>query len=117
MAPASRSNTGRSRAATVKTHAFFGKLFKTDASENTRKKHQDRVGAINALEPSIQALSDEQLRAKTEEFRGRVKRGESLDSLLPEAFAVRPNATHAACCRTHRVLALCQHASPFICYS
>jgi curved DNA-binding protein CbpA len=73
----------------VKAAAFFGKMFKQDASENTRKKYQDRVDAINALEPAMQALSDEQLRAKTDEFRQRVKRGESLDALLPEAFAVR----------------------------
>ncbi|GBF93465.1 translocase subunit chloroplastic [Raphidocelis subcapitata] len=77
----------RGRARAVKANAFFGKLFKQDASENTRKKYQDRVDAINALEPAMQALSDEQLRAKTEEFKQRVKRGESLDSLLPEAFA------------------------------
>ncbi|HEX5512772.1 MAG TPA: preprotein translocase subunit SecA [Gammaproteobacteria bacterium] len=43
---------------------------------------------INALEPDLQALSDAQLRAKTEEFRQRLDEGASLDSLLPEAFAV-----------------------------
>ena len=78
-----------SRSGALQTRAFFGKMFKQDPSENTRKKYQDRVDAINALEPSLQALSDEQLRAKTDEFKGRVKRGESLDALLPEAFAVR----------------------------
>jgi preprotein translocase subunit SecA len=46
------------------------------------------VRAINALEPKIQALSDEELRGKTDEFRERVAKGESLDALLPEAFAV-----------------------------
>ncbi len=46
------------------------------------------VRAANQLEPQIQALTDEQLRAKTEEFRARVKSGTSLDELLPEAFAV-----------------------------
>lgn len=85
-APASRR--GGSRARVVKANAFFNKIFKQDASENTRKKYQDRVDAINALEPSMQALSDDALRAKTDEFRARVKGGESLDSLLPEAFAV-----------------------------
>ncbi|KIY99555.1 Protein translocase subunit secA, partial [Monoraphidium neglectum] len=63
-------------------------MFKQDPSENTRKKYQDRVDAINALEPKIQAMSDEELRGMTEQFKQRVKRGESLDSLLPEAFAV-----------------------------
>lgn len=80
----------------MKSHAFFGKLFKSDASEGTRKKYQDRVDAINALEPSMQALSDDQLRAKTGEFKQRVQRGESLDALLPEAFAVRAAAPTAA---------------------
>jgi len=47
-----------------------------------------RVAKINALEPAMQALSDEQLRAKTVEFRERLAKGETLDSLLEEAFAV-----------------------------
>ncbi|MGI6119772.1 MAG: preprotein translocase subunit SecA [Desulfosporosinus sp.] len=52
------------------------------------RKYQKRVAVINSLEPSIQALSDDELRGKTAEFRGRLERGESLDSMLPEAFAV-----------------------------
>jgi len=47
------------------------------------------VRKINALEPQMQALSDAELQAKTAEFKERVARGESLDRLLPEAFAVR----------------------------
>ncbi len=46
------------------------------------------VEKINALEPSMIALSDSELQAKTPEFRERIKNGESLDKLLPEAFAV-----------------------------
>lgn len=46
------------------------------------------VEKINALEPQISVLSDENLRAKTDEFRKRVQAGETLDALLPEAFAV-----------------------------
>jgi preprotein translocase subunit SecA len=46
------------------------------------------VEQINSLEPSVQKLSDAELRAKTGEFRGRIDRGESLDSLLFEAFAI-----------------------------
>jgi len=46
------------------------------------------VRKINALEPQMQALSDAELQAKTGEFRERVANGESLDKLLPEAFAV-----------------------------
>src|SRR5204862_7682830 len=45
------------------------------------------VDAVNALEPSISALSDEQLRGQTELFRERLANGEKLDALLPEAFA------------------------------
>jgi preprotein translocase subunit SecA len=50
------------------------------------------VDKINALEPSISALSDDALKAKTPEFRRRVEQGEALDALLPEAFAVAREA-------------------------
>ena len=58
-------------------------------SRNDRliKKKQKIVKKINALEPEFQALSDEALKAKTEEFRSRLAQGETLDDLLPEAFA------------------------------
>ncbi|HVQ34216.1 MAG TPA: hypothetical protein VMS49_09785, partial [Lysobacter sp.] len=46
------------------------------------------VKKVNALEPQMQALSDAELQAKTPEFKQRVANGESLDKLLPEAFAV-----------------------------
>lgn len=46
------------------------------------------VDKINALEPTISALTDAELQAKTQEFRDRIQKGESLDALLPEAFAV-----------------------------
>ncbi|MGE4578707.1 MAG: preprotein translocase subunit SecA [Desulfuromonadales bacterium] len=59
-------------------------------SKNERELKQLRlvVDKINALEPSISPLSDEELRGKTAEFRQRLEQGESLDNLLPEAFAV-----------------------------
>ncbi|CAH2030712.1 preprotein translocase subunit SecA [Trichlorobacter ammonificans] len=59
-------------------------------SKNDRvlKKLWPVVARINALEATVQALSDQQLRDKTAEFKERYGRGESLDSLLPEAFAV-----------------------------
>lgn len=47
-----------------------------------------QVEKINALEPQMQQLSDEQLRDKTQEFRSRLKSGTKLDDLIPEAFAV-----------------------------
>ena len=59
-------------------------------SRNQRllKTYGRNVERINALEPSIKALSDDALRAKTDEFRKRFGAGETLDDLLPEAFAV-----------------------------
>jgi preprotein translocase subunit SecA len=65
-------------------------LTKVFGSRNSRmlKSMQRQVERINSLEPGIAALTDEQLRAKTAEFRTRVSNGEELDSLLPEAFAV-----------------------------
>ncbi len=66
----------------------FSNVFSTDPSEKTRKKYEDRVAQINALEPAMQQLSNEELCAKTEEFRQRAAGGETLDGLLVEAFAV-----------------------------
>ena len=65
-------------------------LAKIVGTQNERelKKLRPVVASINGLEPAMQALSDEQLRAKTLEFRTRVANGETLDGLLPEAFAV-----------------------------
>ena len=65
-------------------------LKKVFGTENQRllKRLQPRVAQINALEPDVQALSDDELRARTVDFRERAARGESLDDLLPEAFAV-----------------------------
>ena len=62
---------------------FFG-------SRNDRlvKQYGQKVKEINALEPAMQALTDAQLRAKTEEFKQRFIAGDSLEKLLPEAFAV-----------------------------
>jgi preprotein translocase subunit SecA len=69
------------------TTGFLQKLF---GSRNQRlvKQYQKTVAAINAFEPTIEKYTDKQLRAKTDEFRQRVASGESLDKLLPEAFAV-----------------------------
>ncbi|WP_449186010.1 preprotein translocase subunit SecA [Zhurongbacter thermophilus] len=52
------------------------------------QKYWKKVERINALEPEIEKLSDDELKAKTAEFKNRLERGESLDSLLFEAFAV-----------------------------
>ena len=65
-------------------------LKKVFGSRNDRllRKYSQDVRATNDLEPAMQALSDAELRSKTDTFRQRVKDGETLDSLLPEAFAV-----------------------------
>ena len=65
-------------------------LSKVFGSRNDRilKRLSKLVNRINALEPEVQSLSDEQLAAKTDEFRRRYQDGETLDQLLPEAFAV-----------------------------
>ncbi|WDR89418.2 preprotein translocase subunit SecA [Burkholderia ambifaria] len=69
------------------TTGFLQKIF---GSRNQRlvKQYQKTVETINALETQIEQLTDDQLRGKTDEFRQRVAAGESLDKLLPEAFAV-----------------------------
>ena len=57
-------------------------------NERLLKQLQRSVGKINALEPEMQKLSDDELKAKTPEFQKRIADGESLDKILPEAFAV-----------------------------
>ncbi len=65
-------------------------LTKIFGSQNDReiKKLDKLADEIEALEPKMQALSDEELRSKTDEFKSRLAGGETLDDLLPEAFAV-----------------------------
>ena len=58
------------------------------SNDRLLKAYRRRVPQINALEPAMQALSDEALRAKTTEFREKLAAGATLDDLLPEAFAV-----------------------------
>ncbi len=74
-------------------------LTRVFGSRNERQLRQlNRIVAkINALEPEIEKLSDEQLQAKTPEFKQRIAGGEALDKVLPEAFAV---------CRGRRVLGM-----------
>jgi preprotein translocase subunit SecA len=59
-----------------------------DGNEREVNRLRKTAERVNALEPSIAALSDDELRDKTAEFRARLERGETLDALLPEAFAV-----------------------------
>ncbi|MDD5591166.1 MAG: preprotein translocase subunit SecA, partial [Dehalococcoidales bacterium] len=64
---------------------FFTRF--TDSNEKQLKRLQPIVDRINKLEPGFDGLSDSELRAKTGEFKTRLKDGVSLDDLLPEAFA------------------------------
>jgi len=66
--------------------AWLSRLF-GDANEKELRKLQPIVDEINALEPEFEALSADELRDKTTEFRGRYLAGEELDDLLPEAYA------------------------------
>ena len=66
---------------------FFSKLFSMGEGKQ-QKLYDAKVDEINALEDDIKKLSDEELRAKTDEFRSRINDGETLDEILPEAFAV-----------------------------
>ncbi len=66
---------------------IFSKIF-GDTHQKQVKNIQPIVELINAQEPDIQKLSDEKLKEKTKDFKARLERGETLDALLPEAFAV-----------------------------
>ncbi|WP_415910303.1 preprotein translocase subunit SecA [Oleiharenicola sp. Vm1] len=79
---------------------MFEFLFKSFAGRHHRKyveKCRPIVARINEIEKGYQSLTDEQLRAKTDEFRGRLKNGETLDQILPEAFAAVKNAARRLC--------------------
>lgn len=74
------------------------------------KKCQPIIQQINTLENSYQSLTDEQVSAKTVEFMQRYKEGESLDDLLPEAFAVVKNMARRMCGQEYKV---CDHMLPW----
>ena len=88
---------------------MFSFLFKRFAGRHYKKfleKARPTVARINELELSYQSLSDEQLRAKTDEFRARLKAGETLDQILPEAFATVKNAARRL---VGRPIMVCDH--------
>ena len=66
----------------------FAKNLFGSSNDRKVKAMQARVTKINGLEPQMAALSDDQLRAKTDEFKARLEKGETLDDLMNEAFAV-----------------------------
>ena len=88
-----RPRPGLARSA-LRCDAFLDKIkkgvegaIKGDPAAKTQARYQARVDAINAMEPAMRALSDDQLRAKTEELRKRARDGADLDALLVESFA------------------------------
>src|SRR5436190_7215295 len=88
---------------------MFSFLFKRFAGRHYKKfleKARPTVVRINELEQSYQALTDDQLRAKTDEFRARLKAGETLDQILPEAFATVKNAARRL---VGRKIVVCDH--------
>ena len=73
----------------------------TDSNEKELKRLQPIIDEINSLEPEFQKLSDAELRAKTDEFKARLKNGETLDDILPEAFAACREASRRAIGERH----------------
>lgn len=85
---------------------MIGNIFKKFSGNHYRrflKRAQPIVERINKLDQEYQSYSDDQLRAKTEEFRARFAQGETLDDLLPEAFAVVKNGARRLCGQTFDV--------------
>lgn len=81
---------------------FFRRLFGTK-NQRDIKKLRPLVEQINAIEVEYQKLSEEGLKAKTVEFKGRLAKGETLDDILPEAFATVKNACRRLCGTTRTV--------------
>src|SRR5690625_6275941 len=76
--------------------SFLRKLFGT-RNDRILRQYQRIVNQINALEPEMQALDDQSLQAKTDEFRERLQSGATLDELMPEdRKSTRLNSSHVA---------------------
>lgn len=82
------------------------KLFAGSHYKKFYKKTRPIVAKINEIEEQYQQLTDEALKAKTEEFKKRYQNGESLDSILPEAFAAVKNAARRLC---GQKITVCEH--------
>jgi preprotein translocase subunit SecA len=79
----------------------FAKNLFGSSNDRKVKAMQARVTKINGLEPQMSALSDDQLRAKTDEFKARLEKGETLDDLMSEAFAVVREASRRTLGQRH----------------
>ena len=97
------TSTSTSKSKNKKTEGFsfasisaigglFGGLFKSadDNGEATRQLFESTVYSVNAFESTVMSLSDEELRSKTDEFKERVAKGDSLDSILPVSLNMFP---------------------------
>ena len=62
-------------------------------SQRELKRHNHTIEKILSLKPEMEKLTDDEMKAKTTEFRNRLQKGETLDDLLPEAFALVREAT------------------------
>src|SRR5258708_2275177 len=78
---------------------MFGLLKQIFGTQQSRllKKHQKLVREVNAEEQKLASLTDDQLKAKTQEFRQRIAQGKPVDELLPEAYAVVKAACRRMC--------------------
>ncbi len=81
--------------------AFSLKNIFGDPNKKLLKRYESIPGLVNAFEPTISALSDEALRAKTAEFKDKLAKGETLDSILPQAFAVVREASYRVLKQRH----------------
>ncbi len=70
-------------------------------SQRQVKRYRKTVEKINALEPVIQALTDEALAQKTSEFQSRLEKGETMEQIMPEAFAVVREASRRTLGQRH----------------
>ncbi|MEM9158623.1 MAG: preprotein translocase subunit SecA [Verrucomicrobiota bacterium] len=84
--------------------SFFFKKFAGRANRKWLKSCEPTVAKINQLEESYQSLSEEELKGHTAKFHDRIKNGETLDDLLPEAFATVKNAARRLCGTTATVV-------------
>ena len=80
--------------------SFLSKIFK-DENEKMLDKYRAIVPVINSFEQQLEKLNDEELKAKTEEFKGRLNSGENLKDVLPEAFAVVREASKRVSGKRH----------------
>lgn len=86
---------------------FFG-----SKNERDLKRLEPLVQSINEFEPSMKSLSEEAMRAKTQEFKDRLSKGESIDDLLPEAFALVREASIRTLGMRHFDCTACRWHSP-----